>query len=132
MPDGMRLNKYISETGVCSRREADAWIEAGRVSVNGAKAELGTRVGERDTVTVDGRPIGAKRKPVYIALNKPVGITCTTERHVAGNIIDFLELLPAPCVAVVLQIGVVCGLCGVRGRGHVRPRSVGVLAGASI
>lgn len=90
MPDGMRLNKYISETGVCSRREADAWIEAGRVSVNGAKAELGTRVGEGDTVAVDGRPIGAKRKPVYIALNKPVGITCTTERHVAGNIIDFV------------------------------------------
>lgn len=54
------------------------------------------------------------------------------DHALAGNIIDFLELLPAPCVAVVLQIGVVCGLCGVRGRGHVRPRSVGVLAGASI
>ncbi|THD05663.1 23S rRNA pseudouridine synthase F [Panacagrimonas perspica] len=86
----MRLNKYISETGVCSRRAADAWIEAGRVSVNGAKAELGTRVGEGDIVAVDGKTIGAKRKPVYIALNKPVGITCTTERHIAGNIIDFI------------------------------------------
>jgi 23S rRNA pseudouridine2604 synthase len=90
MADGMRLNKYISETGICSRREADSWIEAGRVSVNGAKAELGTRVGEGDTVAVDGKTIGAKRKPVYIALNKPVGITCTTERHIAGNIIDFV------------------------------------------
>lgn len=86
----MRLNKFISETGVCSRREADAWIEAGRVSVNGARAVLGTQVGEGDTVAVDGQPIGAKRKPVYIALNKPVGITCTTERHITGNIIDFV------------------------------------------
>jgi 23S rRNA pseudouridine2604 synthase len=86
----MRLNKFISETGVCSRREADAWIDAGRVSVNGRRAELGTQVGEGDTVEVDGKPVGAKRKPVYIALNKPVGITCTTERHVAGNIVDFV------------------------------------------
>jgi 23S rRNA pseudouridine2604 synthase len=86
----VRLNKFISETGVCSRREADAWIEAGRVSVNGRRAELGTQVGEGDAVTVDGRPIGARRQPVYIALNKPVGITCTTERHVEGNIVDFV------------------------------------------
>ena len=86
----MRLNKYISETGVCSRREADAWIDAGRVSVNGQRAELGTRVGENDTVEVDGKPVGAKRQPVYIVLNKPVGITCTTERHIAGNIVDFI------------------------------------------
>ncbi|MGQ0700646.1 MAG: pseudouridine synthase [Panacagrimonas sp.] len=86
----MRLNKFISETGVCSRREADQWIEAGRVSVNGKRAELGTQVGELDEVRVDGRAIGAKRRPVYIALNKPVGITCTTERHVAGNIVDFV------------------------------------------
>lgn len=86
----MRLNKYISETGVCSRRAADALIGAGRVSINGATALLGTQVAEGDTVAVDGKTIGAKRKPVYIALNKPVGITCTTERHVAGNIIDFV------------------------------------------
>lgn len=86
----MRLNKFISETGVCSRRQADQWIEAGRVSVNGRRAELGTQVGEGDEVCVDGQPVGAKRKAVYIALNKPVGITCTTERHVAGNIVDFV------------------------------------------
>ncbi len=87
----MRLNKYISETGICSRREADAWIAAGRVRVNGAAAELGTRVGEGDRVEVDGRPVAAARsETVYIALNKPVGITCTTERHIAGNIVDYI------------------------------------------
>ncbi|MBL6750024.1 MAG: 23S rRNA pseudouridine(2604) synthase RluF [Nevskia sp.] len=87
----MRLNKYISETGICSRREADAWIAQGRVSVNGRPAELGTRVGDGDEVRIDGRPLGAKKKTVYIALNKPVGITCTTERHVRGNIVDFVN-----------------------------------------
>lgn len=86
----MRLNKYISETGICSRREADAWIAAGRVSVNGAPATLGTQVGEGDEVRVDGRPLGRPSRHVYLALNKPVGITCTTERHVAGNIVDFV------------------------------------------
>ncbi|MGQ0529585.1 MAG: pseudouridine synthase [Panacagrimonas sp.] len=86
----MRLNKFISETGVCSRREADQWIDAGRVSVNGVRAALGTQVGDNDEVCVDGRPVGAKRRPIYIALNKPVGITCTTERHIAGNIVDFV------------------------------------------
>jgi 23S rRNA pseudouridine2604 synthase len=88
----MRLNKYISETGICSRREADAWIEAGRVQVNGKRAELGTQVGDGDEVKVDGKRIGARvKKHVYIALNKPVGITCTTERHIDGNIIDFVR-----------------------------------------
>ena len=86
----MRLNKYISETGVCSRREADALIEAGRVSVNGATAVLGTQVESTDTVCIDGKPVGAAKKHVYIALNKPPGITCTTEQHVEGNIVDFV------------------------------------------
>lgn len=87
----MRLNKFISETGVCSRREADQWIEAGRVTVNGRRAQLGTQVGEGDEVGVDGRVVGARRRQVYIALNKPPGITCTTERYVAGNIVDFVR-----------------------------------------
>lgn len=87
----MRLNKYISETGICSRREADSWIEQGRVSINGKHAELGTQVNEGDEVRVNGRVVGAKKRQVYIALNKPVGITCTTERHIAGNIIDFVN-----------------------------------------
>jgi 23S rRNA pseudouridine2604 synthase len=87
----MRLNKYISETGICSRREADSWIEQGRVTVNGQRAELGTQVQDGDEVKVNGRPVGAKKKQVYLALNKPVGITCTTERHVPGNIVDFVN-----------------------------------------
>src|SRR5688572_14516155 len=87
----MRLNKYISETGVCSRREADAWIEAGRVTVNGAKATLGTQVGATDIVCIDSKRVGEAKKHIYIALNKPVGITCTTERHVPGNIVDFIR-----------------------------------------
>lgn len=86
----MRLNKFISETGVCSRREADRWIEAGRVAVNGRPATLGTQVGGGDAVTVDGQPLAAPSRHVYLALNKPAGITCTTERDVAGNIVDFV------------------------------------------
>jgi 23S rRNA pseudouridine2604 synthase len=86
----MRLNKFISETGVCSRREADALIEAGRVTVNGAVAVLGTQVEASDAVCIDAKPIGASKKHVYIALNKPPGITCTTERDVEGNIVDFV------------------------------------------
>jgi 23S rRNA pseudouridine2604 synthase len=90
----VRLNKYLSESGACSRREADGFIAEGRVTVNGAPAALGTQVEDGDDVRLDGDRIGAARKrakPVYIALNKPVGITCTTERHVAGNIIDFVD-----------------------------------------
>ena len=87
----MRLNKYISETGVCSRRAADQWIADSRVSVNGQVAELGTQVDEGDRVEVDGKPIGGASQHVYLALNKPVGITCTTERHIAGNIVDFIN-----------------------------------------
>jgi 23S rRNA pseudouridine2604 synthase len=91
MPGAMRLNKFISETGACSRREADQWIEAGRVSVNGTRAILGTQVEASDEVCVDGRVVGARRAAVYLALNKPVGITCTTERHIRGNIVDFVD-----------------------------------------
>ncbi|MBA3821312.1 MAG: pseudouridine synthase, partial [Deltaproteobacteria bacterium] len=90
----MRLNKYLSESGEWSRREADRLIEEGRVTVNSEPAALGTQVEEGDTVCVDGSQVGEARKktrPVYIALNKPVGITCTTERHVAGNIVDFVD-----------------------------------------
>jgi 23S rRNA pseudouridine2604 synthase len=93
----MRLNKHIAESGYCSRREADRLIAARLVSVNGEPAGIGTRVEEGDEVLVDGRPLlarraGAKgRRHVYIALNKPVGITCTTEREVGGNIVDFVD-----------------------------------------
>jgi 23S rRNA pseudouridine2604 synthase len=84
----VRLNKYISETGACSRREADKWIEAGRVTLNGEPASLGTQVVDGDEVRIDGVSIGIKKKPVYIALNKPVGIICTTEAQIENNIID--------------------------------------------
>lgn len=90
----MRLNKYLSDSGACSRREADTLISEGRVTVNGKPAILGTQVNEGDDVRLDGDRVGGARKnkkPVYIALNKPTGITCTTERHVAGNIIDFVN-----------------------------------------
>jgi 23S rRNA pseudouridine2604 synthase len=87
----VRLNKYISETGVCSRREADKWIEAGRVTLNGQLASLGTQVAEGDEVRVDGNTIGMKKKQVYIALNKPVGIICTTEANIEDNIIDHVK-----------------------------------------
>lgn len=90
----MRLNKYLSESGACSRREADEFISEGRVTINGVPAGLGAQVGDGDEVKLDGDVVGAARKktkPVYIALNKPVGITCTTERAVAGNIVDFVD-----------------------------------------
>ena len=90
----MRLNKYLGESGQWSRREADTLIEEGRVTINGVPAGLGAQVADGDEVKVDGDVVGRARKldrPVYIALNKPIGITCTTERHVEGNIIDFVD-----------------------------------------
>jgi 23S rRNA pseudouridine2604 synthase len=86
----VRLNKFLSETGLCSRREADAWIESGRVQVNGTTAVLGTQVGDGDDVRLDGQPVLRKPERVYLALNKPVGIECTTDRSVPGNIVDFV------------------------------------------
>ncbi|NOI26083.1 23S rRNA pseudouridine(2604) synthase RluF [Vibrio mediterranei] len=88
--EGKRLNKYISETGFCSRREADKLIEQQRVTINGKIPEMGTKVLSGDNVEIDGKPVRSKEKPVYIALNKPTGITCTTERDVPGNIVDFV------------------------------------------
>lgn len=92
----MRLNKHISDTGFCSRREADRLISEGRVTVNGLRARVGAEVGEGDEVRIDGsavRPRTAakgQRKHVYIAFNKPTGVTTTTESAVPGNIIDFI------------------------------------------
>ncbi|MEZ9133229.1 23S rRNA pseudouridine synthase F [Vibrio breoganii] len=85
-----RLNKFISETGFCSRREADRLIEQGRVTINGKIPEMGTKVSSEDEVLVDGKPLREKRKALYIALNKPTGVTCTTERDIPGNIVDFI------------------------------------------
>jgi 23S rRNA pseudouridine2604 synthase len=86
----VRLNKFISETGLCSRREADARIEAGRVTINGVVATLGTQVNEGDVVCVDGKPVSGAERHVYLALNKPVGVVCTTDRDIPGNITNFV------------------------------------------
>lgn len=90
-----RLNKYISDSGFCSRREADKLIEQNRVKINGQIPELGTKVQQGDLVLVDGKRINAiaenNADRIYIAYNKPIGITCTTERDVRGNIIDAIR-----------------------------------------
>jgi len=88
--DSISLNKYISSTGICSRREADRWIDAGRVKINGQLARKGNRVFDGDEVLLDNKPLKSKPKSVYIALNKPPGITCTTDRRDKDNIIDFV------------------------------------------
>ena len=87
----IRLNKFISETGFCSRREADKIIAQGKVTVNGNVPELGTQVSTNDYIEISGKPLKNKEELVYIAFNKPVGITCTTEHKVNGNIIDFIN-----------------------------------------
>jgi len=90
----MRVSKFISDSGFCSRREADRLIAEGRVAVDGARARVGAELPEGAKVLVDGRPLAArqaapgKRRHVYIALNKPVGVTSTTESSVKGNIVD--------------------------------------------
>lgn len=89
--DTIRLNKYISESGFCSRREADKLIENGLVTIDGVKAEKGTKVSKGQVVKVNGKLISKEEDLVYIALNKPVGITCTTEHKVKGNIVDFVN-----------------------------------------
>ncbi|NUO71450.1 MAG: pseudouridine synthase [Frateuria sp.] len=95
----MRVNKYISEAGLCSRREADELLVAGRVTINGEMVGTGAKALEGDEVRVDGEVVKARilaatpaaKKAVYIALNKPAGITCTTDQGIAGNIVDFVD-----------------------------------------
>ena len=95
----MRVNKYISEAGLCSRREADELLLAGRVTINGDVVGTGAKALEGDEVRVDGEIVKARilaatpaaKRAVYIALNKPVGITCTTDQGVSGNIVDFVD-----------------------------------------
>ena len=88
-----RINKYLSEVGYCSRRAADKLIEEGRVTINGAVPEMGTKISHDDEIRVDGKLISEpKEKPVYIAFNKPVGIVCTTDTRVEkDNIIDYIN-----------------------------------------
>ncbi len=86
-----RLNKAISETGYCSRREADRLIEEGKVTVNGKIAGLGMQVSETDQIVVDGNPVTKDFGLVYLAFYKPVGITSTTNTNIKSNIIDFIS-----------------------------------------
>jgi 23S rRNA pseudouridine2604 synthase len=86
-----RLNKFISETGFCSRREADKMIDKGKVTVNGKIPEMGTQVSSADYIEINGNHLKNKEQLVYLAFNKPIGITCTTEHKVKGNIIDFIK-----------------------------------------
>jgi 23S rRNA pseudouridine2604 synthase len=87
----ININKYISSTGICSRREAEKFIEQGLVKINGETAVLGNRVREGDEVTLKGDALQPKAKPVYIALNKPVGIVCTTDGKESKNIVRYLN-----------------------------------------
>lgn len=86
----INLNKFISSTGICSRREADRWIADGRVTINDQPTKLGNRVEDGDLVKIDGKPLQEKPKTLYIALNKPVGIVSTTDAKERKNIVDFV------------------------------------------
>ena len=87
----IRINKYLSEVGFCSRREADRLIQQSKVTINDKIAVLGDQVSDQDKIKVNGRPINPHRDFVYIALNKPVGITSTTDQSIKGNIVDFMN-----------------------------------------
>ncbi len=88
----IRINKYLSETGFCSRREADKLIDQGRVTVNGKTPEMGTKVTIDDEIRVDGKLVREKKeKRIYLAFHKPVGIECTTNLNVRNNIVDYIN-----------------------------------------
>ena len=87
----MRLNKYLSDAGVCSRREADRLTEAGEITVNGKCAETGMQVEPGDVVVVKGKTVVPEEKKVYLAFNKPRGIVCTAEKREKNNVIDYLS-----------------------------------------
>ena len=89
--DSKRLNKAISDSGYCSRRQADKFIEQGLVTINDQPASLGDRAMPNDIIKVKNITINKNEQLVYIALNKPVGITCTTDRRIEGNVVDFIN-----------------------------------------
>jgi 23S rRNA pseudouridine2604 synthase len=89
---GIRVNKFLSEVGYCSRREADKLLTEGRITINGLVPEMGTKVFPNDEVRIDGKWIRQKEEqPIYLAFNKPVGIECTTNQSVKNNIVDYLN-----------------------------------------
>jgi 23S rRNA pseudouridine2604 synthase len=87
-----RINKFLSESGFCSRREADKLVEQGRITINGLVPEMGTKVSSADEIRVDGKLIRENHeKPIYLAFNKPIGIECTTNQKVKNNIVDYIN-----------------------------------------
>lgn len=90
-PDGVRINKFLSESGICSRRAADREIEAGNVTINGRQAQTGDRVRPGDKVSVGGKEVRHEEKPVLIAFHKPVGVVCTAQKREKNNIIDYIH-----------------------------------------
>ena len=91
MQDEKRINKYIAEAGICSRREADRLVEAGKVFINGKKAENGSKVCENDEVIVNGRKVSRAQEKVYLAFYKPAGIVCTASNEEENNLMDYID-----------------------------------------
>ncbi len=91
MTEGIRINKFLSEAGVCSRREADRQIEEGNVTIDGQRAEMGSRVMPGQRVFFLGRPVQKEEEKILIALHKPKGIVCTAEKREKDNIVDFIH-----------------------------------------
>ena len=89
--EGVRINKYLSEAGVCSRREADRQIEAGNVEIDGVKAEMGTKVFPGQKVLFQGKPVSKEEEMILLAFHKPVGVVCTTEKREKNNVVDYIN-----------------------------------------
>ena len=89
--EGVRINKYLSEAGVCSRREADRQIEAGNVEIDGVKAEMGTKVFPGQKVLFQGRTVSKEEEMILLAFHKPVGVVCTTEKREKNNVVDYIN-----------------------------------------
>ena len=92
MQETKRINKYLSETGYCSRRQADTLVSENRVTINGKPAEMGAQVSDQDVIEVDGKPIQKRKNDfIYLAFNKPIGIECTTNTKVKDNVVDYIN-----------------------------------------
>lgn len=91
MSESIRINKYLAQAGICSRREADKLVEAGKVLINGEVAENGSKVTDKDEIKVNGKKIGKAQEKVYLAFYKPVGIVCTAEKQEENNIMDYID-----------------------------------------
>ena len=89
--ESIRLNKYLSDAGICSRRQADRWIEEKRITVNGETAGMGMKVAPDSEVCLDGKLIKKEEKKVLLAMNKPAGIVCTAEKRERNNIVDYMK-----------------------------------------